>query len=113
MPIGGSDYHRHEDHATLAAPTTWVEAEERSVDAVLAAMVDGRVAISADPASPVLLRHDGELVAVDADGTTLVDDHRRGAPRGRRNDHGRLHPLTAAGTVRAVLAPHMSQIRDV
>ena len=53
-----------------------MEAEERSVDAVLAAMVEGRVAISADPASPVLLRHDGELVAVDADGTTLVDDHR-------------------------------------
>ena len=41
-----------------------------------AAMVDGRVAISADPASPVLLRDGDELVPIDADGTTLVDDHR-------------------------------------
>ena len=72
IPIGGSDFHRHGDHAVLGSPTTWVEAEDRTVDAVLAAMSEGRVAISARPTSPVLVRHDGELVAVDADGTELV-----------------------------------------
>ncbi len=71
-PIGGSDFHRHGDHAVLGSPTTWVEAEDRTVDAVLAAMGEGRVAISASPTSPVLVRHDGELVAVDADGTQRV-----------------------------------------
>ena len=67
IAIGGSDFHRHGQGVTPGAPTTWVEAEDRSVDAVLAAMRAGRVAISASPTSPVLLRVDGELVAIDAD----------------------------------------------
>lgn len=71
VAIGGSDFHRHGRGAVLGHPTTWVEAEERSVEAVLAAMAAGRVAISASPMSPVLLRVDGELVAVDADGCRL------------------------------------------
>ena len=37
---------------------------------MLAGLRAGRVAISADWAGPVLLRHDGELVAIDADGLT-------------------------------------------
>ena len=68
VPVGGSDFHRPGDPGP-GAPTTWVEAEG---DDVLGALAAGRVALSAQPAGPVLLRHDGELVAVDAAGTTLV-----------------------------------------
>lgn len=70
--IGGSDFHRHGQGVIPGAPTTWVEAEDRTADAVLAAMADGRVAISASPTSPVLLRVDGELVTIDANGCRLV-----------------------------------------
>jgi hypothetical protein len=69
--IGGSDFHRHGQGVVPGAPTTWVESEDRTVGAVLAAMGEGRVAISASPTSPVLVRVDGELVAVDADGCRL------------------------------------------
>jgi len=84
VPIGGSDFHRHGAPAKRSGaeargygartvpgePTTWVEAEDRSTAAVLDAIRAGRVSISASPTSPVLLRHDGELVAVGADGCT-------------------------------------------
>lgn len=76
IAIGGSDFHRHGQWVTLGEPTTWVEAEDRSVDAILAAMRDGRVAVSASPTSPVLVRLDAELVAIDADGCRLIDDDR-------------------------------------
>lgn len=68
VPIGGSDFHRPGDHPP-GAPTTWVEVEGGDVIGALAA---GRVALSAHPQGPVLLRHDGELLAVDADATTLI-----------------------------------------
>lgn len=75
-PIGGSDFHRAGGLIALGNPTTWIEAEERSVDAILAAMSEGRIAISAAPDFPVLLRRDGELVAVDADDCRQVVDER-------------------------------------
>jgi hypothetical protein len=74
IPIGGSDFHRPGGRAVLGEPTTWVEVDERSVAGMLDARRAGRVAVSASPADPVLLRVDGEPVAVDAEGTTRVDD---------------------------------------
>lgn len=71
IAIGGSDFHRHGQGVVLGQPTTWVEAEDRAVDAVLDALRDGRVAVSAAPDSPVLVRRDGVLIAVDADGCHL------------------------------------------
>ncbi|MGI8574599.1 MAG: CehA/McbA family metallohydrolase [Egibacteraceae bacterium] len=76
VPVGGSDWHRPGDPETLGCPTTWVEVTEE-LD-MLGALRAGRVALSASPHSPVLLRHDGELVAVDAETTTIV------GPDGRR-----------------------------
>jgi PHP domain len=72
IPVGGSDWHRPGPHASLGSPTTWVECEGTGPDAVLDGLRAGRVAISAERNGPVLLRHDGELVAVDADGTILT-----------------------------------------
>lgn len=85
--LGGSDFHHPGDSWTLGTPTTWVAAEDPTPDAILAAMTAGRTAISIgvrpdatpDPMStPLLLRVDDEVVAVDATGTILVDgDGRR------------------------------------
>jgi len=72
VPIGGSDFHRPGSGVFPGRPTTWVECDDRSIDGVLDALRHGRVAISATPAGPVLLRHDDELVAIDADGCELV-----------------------------------------
>jgi hypothetical protein len=43
------------------------------VAGVLDGLCAGRVAVSAAPDAPVLLRVDDSLVAIDADGTLLVD----------------------------------------
>jgi PHP domain len=72
IPVGGSDWHRPGPHASLGSPTTWVECEGTGPDAVLDGLRAGRVALSAERDGPVLLRHDGELVATDADGTILT-----------------------------------------
>ena len=72
IPVGGSDWHSPGPHASLGSPTTWVECEGTGPDAVLDGLRAGRVAISAGRDGPVLLRRDGELVAVDADGTILT-----------------------------------------
>ena len=66
-PIGGSDFHRF-DGRLPGRPTTWVEAED---ELVLQALEAGRVAISAEPTGPILLRHHGELLAIEAEGTQL------------------------------------------
>ena len=69
----------------------------------------GRVAISAERGGPVLLRHDGELVAVQADGTILAGPH---GPCARvRGDLARLpgaagpHRLLDAGGATLALIP--------
>jgi hypothetical protein len=72
IPVGGSDWHRPGSDAPLGTPTTWVECAEAEPDAILSALRAGRVAVSAERDGPVLLRLDGELVAVGADGLTLA-----------------------------------------
>jgi hypothetical protein len=75
-PIGGSDFHRLGDDGLPGQPTTWLETEDEDV---LGALTAGRVAISAEPSGPLLIRHDGELLAIDAQGAVLngADGSRR------------------------------------
>ena len=72
IPVGGSDWHRPGSDAPPGTPVTWVESDSDEPDSLLAAIGAGRVAISADRDGPVLLRAEGELVAVAADGTVLA-----------------------------------------
>ena len=76
IPIGGSDFHAYGRDGLPGEPTTWLEVEG---DDLFGALRAGRVAISAAPDAPVAVRHEDELVVVDADGTTLVgpDGERR------------------------------------
>jgi hypothetical protein len=109
VPVGGSDWHRPGSDAPLGTPTTWVEAAEASTEAILDGLRAGRVAITAERDGPVLLRHEGELVAVGADGLTLAGPD--GPYRRVRGDLARLpgapgfhRLLTPAGATLA-LAP--------
>jgi hypothetical protein len=72
IAVGGSDWHRPGSDAPPGSPTTWVQSYDTDPAAVLDGVGAGRVAISADRDGPVLLRTDGELVAVGADGAILV-----------------------------------------
>jgi hypothetical protein len=72
VPVGGSDWHRAGSDAPPGTPTTWVESGSDDPADILANIAAGRVAISAERDGPLLLRADGELVAIDADGTTLA-----------------------------------------
>jgi hypothetical protein len=72
IPVGGSDWHRPGSDAPPGQPTTWVECAGPEPSGVLGGLRAGRVAISAQRDGPVLLRHDGDLVAVDADGAVLA-----------------------------------------
>ena len=72
IPVGGSDWHRPGADAPPGTPTTWVECAGDGPDAVLDGLRHGRVAISARRDGPVLLRSDGGMIAVDAEGTTLA-----------------------------------------
>jgi len=74
IPVGGSDFHRHPDPAP-GLPTTWVGCEG---DDVLGGLRSRRVAVSASPTGPLLLRVADHLVALGADGTLLT------GPDGRR-----------------------------
>jgi hypothetical protein len=78
VPVGGSDFHDPAQGFPPGVPTTWVlcpveDPREASVGMVLAGLRQGWVAISDGPAGPVLLRVDGQLVAVGADGALLTD----------------------------------------
>jgi hypothetical protein len=88
IPVGGSDWHRPGSDAPLGTPTTWVESADSSVDAILEALRAGRVAITASREGPVLLRHEGGLAAVGADGLLLADPE--GPYRRIRGDLERL-----------------------
>jgi hypothetical protein len=88
IPVGGSDWHRHGSDAPPGTPTTWVESAEAEPEAILDGLRAGRVAISAERDGPVLLRHDGELVAVGADGLVLAGP--AGPYRRVRGDLARL-----------------------
>jgi len=72
IPVGGSDWHRPGSDAPPGSPTTWVESEADDPAAVLAAIADGRTAVSAQRDGPVLLRVGDELIAVGADGAILT-----------------------------------------
>lgn len=91
VPIGGSDYHRPGRGRRPGEPTTWVEA---AAGDVLAGLRAGRVAISADPTAPVVIRLDNELLVDGGDGTSLVDEvgWRRPVTAGRQ----RFSPGTGA-----------------
>jgi hypothetical protein len=96
VPVGGSDFHRLDQPSRPGHPTTWIACAERSVAGVLDGLRAGRTAISAAPDGPLLLSPDGDLVALDADGTLLVDlTGRRRPVRGRR-----------AAFTREVTGPH-------
>lgn len=84
IPVGGSDWHRPGSDAPPGSPTTWVEAEAEDPSAVLAAIADGRTAISAGREGGVLLRVGDELVASDADGTILTGPD---GPKARVHGH--------------------------
>jgi PHP domain len=72
IPVGGSDWHQPGSDPPPGCPTTWVECGGREPGDVLDGLRAGRVAISAERDGPVLLRHDGDLVAVGADGTIVA-----------------------------------------
>lgn len=73
--LGGSDYHhpRHGYHP--GTPVTWVAAEDRSPEAILAGVRAGRTAITRvpTPGAPALVRIGDELHAIDAAGTVFRD----------------------------------------
>jgi hypothetical protein len=73
VPVGGSDFHTPARPERPGYPTTWVACADRTVDAVLAGLAAGRVAVTESPTGPALLRVGDDLVAVDADGALLVD----------------------------------------
>jgi hypothetical protein len=109
VPVGGSDWHRPGSDAPLGTPTTWVESAEPGTEAILDGLRAGRVAITAERDGPVLVRHDGELVAVGADGLTLAGPG--GAYRRVRSDLARLpgapgyHRLLTPSGATVALAP--------
>jgi hypothetical protein len=72
IPVGGSDWHRPGSDAPPGRPTTWVECAGDEPGDVIDGLRAGLVAISAERDGPVLLRHDGDLVAIGADGLTLA-----------------------------------------
>ncbi len=109
IPVGGSDWHRPGSDAPPGQPTTWVECAGSEPADVLGGLRAGRVAISAQRDGPVLLRHDGDLVAVDADGTILAGPD---GPRARvRGETARLagapgpHRLLSATGATLALCP--------
>lgn len=83
--LGGSDFHRRADRVGPGTPTTWVAAEDSSPEALLAGVAAGRTAVMGGATmreglsvpdvltAPVLVRVDGEVIAVDADGLVLVN----------------------------------------
>lgn len=84
--VGGSDFHRGSQGFPPGLPTTWVAAEDRTPAALLEGVRAGRTAMAWSPAvCPTLLRVGDELVALDADGSVLVDlDGRRRVLHGDR-----------------------------
>jgi PHP domain len=72
IPVGGSDWHQPGSDAPPGRPTTWVECAGDEPDDIIDGLRAGRVAITAERDGPVLLRHDGDLIAVGADGLTVA-----------------------------------------
>ncbi|HEY3906894.1 MAG TPA: CehA/McbA family metallohydrolase [Streptosporangiaceae bacterium] len=72
IAVGGSDWHRPGSDAPPGSPTTWVLAAEAGTTPILEGVAAGNVAISASRDGPLLLRVEGELIAVNADGAILI-----------------------------------------
>jgi hypothetical protein len=89
--VAGSDFHAAGSGVLPGAPTTWLEAEDEDV---LEALAAGRVAMSAAPDGPVVIRHEGAVLALDAAGTRLVEPS--GEVRPVSDDRLRVDP--AAGS---------------
>jgi hypothetical protein len=111
--LGGSDFHTPDQGFPPGTPTTWVAAEDRTPEAILDGIRHGRTAISRfpGPGEPVLVRVGDDLVAVDADGTVLVDaTDRRRRVRGDRGtfsappEHGPYRLEAADRTLLAISA---------
>lgn len=105
--IGGSDFHRPGDNPELGEPTTWLLVEEPTVDGVVQALAQGRASVAADPLGPALLRVDGDVVALGAEGLVLTGPGRPSLPvRSDRAswpaDSGKYWLETHDGVVRAL-----------
>lgn len=112
--LGGADFHMASQGVGPGTPTTWVAAEDASPEAILAGVAAGRTAIMGGVSmrdgltvpelftAPVLLRIDGELVAIDADGLILVDG--LGARRSVHGDRAVFDADPADGPYTLVLA---------
>ena len=72
IPVGGSDWHQPGSDALPGHPTTWVECAGEAPGDVIDGLRSGHVGISAERDGPVLFRHEGELLAIAADGLTLT-----------------------------------------
>jgi hypothetical protein len=101
VAVGGSDFHALDQRQRPGRPTTWIACAERSIEGVLDGLRAGRVAVSRSPIGPALLRVDGELVAIDADGALLTDFEGR---------HRRVHGQRA--TFLGRVGPHWLQDRN-
>lgn len=78
--VGGSDVHDPRVW-TLGTPTTWAQVGEGSgTQGVLDALAAGRVAISAEPDGPVVVRHEDQLIVDRGAGLALVEQDGRRTP---------------------------------
>lgn len=110
IPVGGSDFHRPDSDGLPGEPTTWVEAEELSLGAIVDTLRAGRVAISAGPWGPVAARHEDGIVILGGAGATLVGPD--GFRRPVRDERERLlagrggpHRLVDSGGLTLALVP--------
>jgi hypothetical protein len=71
--LGGTDFHAIATRLLPGQVTTWVEALDPGVDALLEAARAGRTAVSLGVDAPLLLRVDGALLAIDAHGLVFGD----------------------------------------
>jgi hypothetical protein len=76
IPIGGSDFHRVKSDGLPGEPTTWVQIDtednEVTQNQILEALSNGRVAISANPAAPVVYPHEDRVLIDGGEGCTLI-----------------------------------------
>ncbi|MEV4267559.1 CehA/McbA family metallohydrolase [Kribbella sp. NPDC049584] len=101
-PIGGSDWHNPTSFTPPGTPTTWIavdadaEGPNELPVATLEALSAGRTALSWSYTSPVLLRADDELIALDAANTLVI------TPDGTRDP---IH--TSQARLPATPGPHL------
>jgi hypothetical protein len=82
VAVGGSDtHHLKRDGDRPGRPTTWVQADSRSVDGVLTALRAGRVFVSRDVDGPQLYLSRENVHVVGAGGATLTLVSARGVER--------------------------------